>query len=259
MKDFKNSVRVEVAAGLEESDTAIALRQKFMGGDDAPMTLSLDEDGLSLISEGKTLKGDFTKMINRIKPQSVGSELLVKAAKIKDAGEKMRAIDATAGLGDDSILLAAAGFYVTMYEQNPVIYELLCDAKRRAESDSFLVNIVSRMEIYNLDSIEAMKSVENAPDVILLDPMFPERQKSALVKNKLQVIQSIEMPCTNEVDMLYAATVAKPKRIVIKRPPKGEFLAGVKPDYSISGKAVRFDCIAVPYDKRHKMFKNIVE
>jgi cyclophilin family peptidyl-prolyl cis-trans isomerase len=55
--------------------------------------------------------------------------------------------------------------------------------------------------------------------------MFPERQKSALVKNKLQVIQSLEMPCANELDMLYAATMAKPKRIVIKRPPKGEFLA----------------------------------
>lgn len=111
------------------------------------------------------------------------------------------------------------------------------------------------MEIFNADSIEAMKGVTEAPDVILLDPMFPERQKSALVKNKLQVIQSLEMPCANENDMLYAATMAKPKRIIIKRPPKGEFLASVKPDYSITGKAVRFDCIAMPFEKKHKMFK----
>ena len=254
MTDIKNKVRVSIAPELEGSDIARSLREKFSGDGDAPMTLSLDIDGLSLISDGKTLRGDFTKMINRIKPHSIGSELLAKAAKIKDAGDELCAIDATAGLGEDSLILAAAGFYVKMYEQNPVIYELLCDAKRRAEEDSFLVNIVSRMEIFNADSVEAMKNAES-PDVILLDPMFPERQKSALVKNKLQVIQSLEMPCANEVDMLYAATMAKPKRIVIKRPPKGEFLAGIKPDYSISGKAVRFDCIAMPYEKKHKMFK----
>ena len=257
MSDIKNNVRVTVSEALENSELAYSLRQKFSGGEDAPMTLSLNEDGLSLISEGKTLRGDFTKMINRIKPQTIGSELLVKAAKIKDAGDELCAIDATAGLGEDSLLLAAAGFKVKMYEQNPVIYELLCDAKRRAENDSFLVNIVSKMEIFNRNSIDAMTSLDFCPDIILLDPMFPERQKSALVKNKLQVIQSLEMPCTNEVDMLYAATMAKPKRIVIKRPPKGEFLASVKPDYSISGKAVRFDCIAMPYDKRHIIFKNL--
>ena len=254
MNDFKNKVRLTIAPELEGSDIANSLKEKFSGDDGAPMTLSLDSDGLSLISDGKILRGDFTKMINRIKPQTIGSELLAKAAKIKDAGDKIYAIDATAGLGEDSLILAAAGFYVKMYEQNPVIYELLCDAKRRAEEDSFLVNIVSRMEIFNADSVEAMKNAES-PDVILLDPMFPERQKSALVKNKLQVIQSLEMPCANEVDMLYAATMAKPKRIVIKRPPKGEFLASVKPDYSILGKAVRFDCIAMPYEKKHKMFK----
>ena len=255
MSDFKNKVRVIIAPEFEGSDIAKSLLEKFSGTDDAPMTLKLDSDGLSLISDGKTLRGDFTKMINRIKPQTIGSELLAKAAKIKDAGDKIYAVDATAGLGEDSLILAAAGFYVKMYEQNPVIYELLCDAKRRAETDSFLVNIVSRMEIFNANSIEAMGSLDFCPDIILLDPMFPERQKSALVKNKLQVIQSLEMPCANEVDMLYAATMAKPKRIVIKRPPKGEFLASVKPDYSISGKAVRFDCIAMPYEKKHKMFK----
>lgn len=255
MNDFKNKVSVSIATELEGSDIARSLREKFLGDDDAPMTLRLDGDGLTLVSDGKALRGDFTKMINRIKPQTIGSELLAKAAKIKDAGDKIYAIDATAGLGEDSLILAAAGFYVKMYEQNPVIYELLCDAKRRAEQDSFLVNIVSRMEIFNADSIEAMKGVTEAPDVILLDPMFPERQKSALVKNKLQVIQSLEMPCANENDMLYAATMAKPKRIIIKRPPKGEFLASVKPDYSITGKAVRFDCIAMPFEKKHKMFK----
>ena len=31
--------------------------------------------------------------------------------------------------------------------------------------------------------------------------------------------------------------------MVIKRPAKGPYLAGIKPSYSIDGKAVRYDCI----------------
>ena len=96
------------------------------------------------------------------------------------------------------------------------------------------------------------EAAKENPDVILLDPMFPERQKSALVKKKLQIIQKLEIPCADEAELFLAAVNAKPKKLVIKRPPKGPYLADVKPDYSISGKAVRFDCIVSPYEKRHK-------
>jgi 16S rRNA (guanine1516-N2)-methyltransferase len=82
--------------------------------------------------------------------------------------------------------------------------------------------------------------------VILLDPMFPERQKSALVKKKFQLLQQLECPCTDEEELLQAAINAKPRKIIIKRPAKGPFLANRKPDYSISGKAIRYDCIVIP-------------
>ena len=97
-----------------------------------------------------------------------------------------------------------------------------------------------------------MEQAETSPDVILLDPMFPARQKSALVKKKLQMIQKLEIPCAGEAELLLAAMKAGPKKLIIKRPPKGPFLADVKPDHSITGKAVRFDCIVSPGDKLHK-------
>lgn len=250
------SVKLKIAPHLDNTETAICIKERFMGGNsDSDICLNLDESGLSLICDGMILRGDFSKMYSRIKPQSIGSELLVRTAKIKDADRELRALDATAGLGEDSLLLAAAGFNVTMYEQNPIIYELLCDAKRRADQDSALVNIVSRMNIICADSIEAMKNIDFTPDVVLLDPMFPERQKSALVKNKLQVIQKLEMPCVNEADMFISAVNTNPQKLIIKRPPKGPYLASVKPDYSITGKAVRFDCIVKPYDKKHIILK----
>ena len=115
------------------------------------------------------------------------------------------------------------------------------------------------MELHHGDSIEAMKDLEEAPDVILLDPMFPERQKSALVKKKLQVIQKLEIPCNDEVELILTAMAAKPKKLIVKRPPKGPYLAGLKPDFSIEGKAVRFDGFASPYDRLEKFKKEVMK
>lgn len=229
---------------------------------DNGLSLQRDDQGLCLVSNDQVLRGDFTKMIPRVKVNNLSKELLVKAAKIKDPDRQLWAIDATAGLGEDSLLLAAAGFQVTLYERNPVIYQLLADALERAREIPELADIVSRMTVRNEDSIEALNQLaltldQNAsdtivPDVILLDPMFPERQKSALVKKKLQIIQKLETPCTDEKEIVSAAMKARPKKLIIKRPPKGPWLAGLKPDYSNEGKAVRFDCFVNPYDRIHK-------
>ena len=238
-------------------DLADALRQTFGPDVSEDRTVSdpflrLDGEGLTLVSEGQELRGDFTRLLPRLKQNLLNQELLVRTAKIKNAEGELTAVDATAGLGEDSLLLAAAGFHVRMYEHNPVIYALLRDALRRAEEIPELAEIVSRMQVFNEDSVAAMAQLETTPDVILLDPMFPARQKSALVKKKLQMIQKLEIPCAGEAELLRAAMNARPKKLIIKRPPKGPYLADVKPDHSITGKAVRFDCIVNPYDKIHK-------
>lgn len=216
------------------------------------LTLVRDEEGLALVGEGQMLRGDFTRMLPRIKAGRLNSELLVKAAKIKKAEGELTAVDATAGLGEDSLLLAAAGFNVTLYERNPVVYELLKDALERAAQIPELAPVVARMTAVHADSVAGMASLETPPDVILLDPMFPARQKSALVKKKLQMIQKLEQPCDDEITLLLTAMEAKPKKLIVKRPPKGDYLAGLKPDHSIEGKAVRFDCFASPYDRLEK-------
>ena len=84
------------------------------------------------------------------------------------------------------------------------------------------------------------------PDVVLLDPMFPTREKSASVKKKAQFLQHLEAPCGDEAALLEAALAARPRKVVVKRPPKGPHLAGVRPTYSLEGKAVRYDVIVPP-------------
>lgn len=206
--------------------------------------LWLKESGLALAGDGQILQGDFTKMISRLKKNNLLGEMVVKAARIK-GNDHPYVIDATAGMGEDSLLLAAAGFRVTLYEYNPVIAALLADTIERSAGIEELSEAVSRMTVICGDSIEALRKIkeDERPDVVLLDPMFPERQKKALVKKKFQLLQKLECPCSNEEELLEAAKLACPHKIVIKRPVKGPYLAGVKPSFSMEGKAIRYDCL----------------
>ena len=245
------AVTLWIAPEAAETEAAARLREQFHTDvPDGELTLRLDGSGLALCSDGQELRGDFSRLLPRLK--GLSGEFLVKAARIKNADHPLTAIDATAGLGEDSFFLAAAGFRVTLYERNPVIYALLRDTLERAARDPQLAEIAARMTALHGDSVAAMAQADPSPDVVLLDPMFPARQKSALVKKKLQMIQKLEFPCLDERALLRSAMEAKPKKLIIKRPPKGPYLAGVKPDHSIEGKAVRFDCIVSPYDRIHK-------
>ena len=229
-------------------------------------------EGLTLTGDGMEVRGDFARMLSRVRPGKLERELLVRAAKVKGTASPV-AVDATAGLGEDSFLLAAAGFQVRMYESDPAIAALLRDALARAKADPSLAGIACRMELFEEDSVRVMAALAetgertsegadttdsaaatdeqapspafgtHAPDVIYLDPMFPERRKSAAVKKKFQLIHHLEKPCSNEEEMLLAAIRANPRKVVVKRPAKGPYLANIKPSYSIAGKAVRYDCI----------------
>lgn len=209
------------------------------------LDLCADDGGLVLVGDGMALRADFTRMLPRLRPDRLARELLVRAARVRGV-EAPVVVDATAGLGEDSLLLAAAGFSVRLYERDPVIAALLRDALERAADLPGLADAVSRMELFEEDSIAAMRTLDTPPDVVLLDPMFPERTKSAAVKKKFQLLHRLEQPCDDEFALLDAARAACPRKIVVKRPPKGPLLAGAKPSYQVIGKAVRYDVIVVP-------------
>lgn len=206
------------------------------------LTILVDKTGVSLTGYGLTFQGDFEGMLHRLTNGRLQHEMLVSVTKTNE--EHPKAIDATAGMGEDSILLAAAGYDVTLFEQNPVIAALLKDAMRRAKKHPVLGEIVARMHLIEGNSIEHMPNMEGF-DIIFLDPMFPARQKSGLINKKLQLIQKLEQPCFEEEALLEAAIKAHPKKIVIKRPLKGANLAGREPGYSVKGKAIRYDCIVL--------------
>ncbi len=209
------------------------------------LSICVTAEGVALTDGRNSMQGDFTKMLPRLRYNNLTHETVVKAAKGKNIPENARILDATAGMGEDSLLLAAAGFQMTLCEYNPVIAALLRDTLERSADIPELTETVSRMQLLEEDSTEVMKAAAGTYDVILLDPMFPERKKSGLVKKKFQLLQQLETPCSTEEELLEAAIAAAPKRIMIKRPMKGPNLAGRKPSYSLKGKSIRYDVIVL--------------
>lgn len=208
------------------------------------LTVLFDSRGVSLSGFGLSYQGDFENMLHRVTNGRLQHEMLAKA--VKTDQENLKAIDATAGMGEDSLLLAACGYQVTLYEQNPVIAILLKDALRRAKKNTVLKDIVSRMQLVEGDSIEHLNKQLDPVDVIYLDPMFPGRQKSGLINKKLQLIQKLEPPCSEETALFDAAMAAQPSKIIVKRPLKSPYLDERVPSYSLKGKAIRYDCYS-PY------------
>ena len=204
------------------------------------LTVVFDAKGVHLTGFGMSYQGDFEEMLHRVTEGRLAHEMLVRAAKTGESG--LRAIDATAGMGEDSFLLAAYGYEVTLYEQNPVVAALLKDALRRAKRNPLLREIAARMQLVQGNSMEFLRQGPANAELVYLDPMFPQRQKSGLIGKKLQLIQKLESPCSEEAELFDAALAAQPKKIIVKRPLKAPCLAGRTPGYSLKGKAIRYDC-----------------
>lgn len=151
-------------------------------------------------------------------------------------------IDATAGLGRDAFVLASIGCHVTMFERHPVVAALLEDGLNRAYQDPIIGQQLQKLLhlIYN-SSLLGLNSHQEKPDVVYLDPMFPHRQKSALVKKEMRIFQQLVGNDLDAESLLEPARRLAKKRVVVKRPDYAPFLANQKPTAEIKTKNHRFD------------------
>lgn len=167
------------------------------------------------------------------------SELLLKAIGYKK-NQPPSVIDAMAGWGRDAFIMVSAGCHVTSLEKSSLIYHVLANAIKRWQShqDSWQL-----MHCQCETFLNALKD-DQMPDVIYLDPMFPEAQHAAKAKKEAQLLQFItslednqQMP-NHLIDL--ALSKAK-KRVVVKRPLKSAFLGDITANFMYKGKAIRFD------------------
>lgn len=152
-------------------------------------------------------------------------------------------VDATAGLGRDAFVLATLGCRVTMLERSAVIAALLRDGLQYAcnSDDEAVRSIVQRMRLVPADAIGWLAANSGMADVVYLDPMFPARKKQAQVKKEMRFFQDIVGRDQDAGELFGAALGAAGQRVVIKRPVRSGYVADKKPDFSITGKTMRYD------------------
>ncbi|TXH65013.1 MAG: 16S rRNA methyltransferase [Tolumonas sp.] len=170
---------------------------------------------------------------------------IAKAVGLK-SGANPTVVDATAGLGRDAFVLASLGCQVTMLERHPVVAALLADGLQRAQQDAEIGEWMrDRMSLRAGSALENLQQLGFTPDVVYLDPMFPHRQKSALVKKEMRVFQSLVGPDLDADALLPAALAVAGKRVVVKRPDYAGYLNDKTPSMSIETKSNRFDVYVV--------------
>ena len=214
------------------------------------LALCVDAAGLWLCANGMKMQPDWQAEVARLKRASLKSEMIARACNL---AEKPSLIDATAGLGHDSLLMAHLGANVTLVERHPVLFTLLEDTHRRAQNDAFLGAVVARIQLVFSDSADylAQQAVQgNITDVVYLDPMFPQRdqnqqaiKKQAQVKKQMQLLHML-LPEDGEMDLgdnLLELAQKIAKRVVVKRPRLAVFLAEKTPNHQWQGDACRFD------------------
>lgn len=217
----------------------------------------LDKHGVSLQQTGRKAPGpiraEFAEgsVDHRRKFGGGKGQMIAKAVGVK-AGVYPKVLDATAGLGKDAFVLATLGCSVQMLERSPVVHALLADGLARAREHSVyedpeLAQIIARMELLAVDSQDYLAQItdDNRPDVIYLDPMFPDRQKSADVKKEMAAFHHV-VGKDEDADSLLEKALAKANyRVVVKRPRKAPFIANKTPSYQLEGKSSRYDIYTI--------------
>ncbi|WP_372861922.1 class I SAM-dependent methyltransferase [Psychrobacter sp.] len=240
-------------------------RQQLSQTATQPILLLDEKNKLSWLSDGLSVAPEWDKLQCRVVSAGRKSELLLQAVKITSDSH---VIDATAGFGHDSLILASTGAQVIMIEQQPLMALLLLVEQQRMSGLANWQKLMSRLHIINTDAlgyfatlaadmIDDTKEIDmKAVDVVYLDPMFPEDSyqdsktgKGAKVGKHMQALHQLASPPTleQEEQLLQSAQAVIRQnaqtsgRVVVKRPQFAPLLAHQQPSESWHNEAVRFD------------------
>ncbi len=252
-----SALAVHAAQGHESAAAAVAERLHLpLQQAQAPLAallLCVDEQGLSLRSTEADVPGaagagavrvDFVGGAQAHRRQFGGGagQMVARAVGIRGA-LRPSILDATAGLGRDAFVMASLGCRVTLLERQPVVAALLEDGLQRARAaGGEVAEIAERMQLLCCDAITAMTDWNaDIPQVIHLDPMFPHRDKSALVKKEMRLFRPLAGDDDDAPQLLAAALQLASHRVVVKRPRKAPAIAGQAPSAEMKGQSSRYD------------------
>ena len=199
-----------------------------------------DQHGFRFVTSGQVLSPDWRKLARRVVKAGRKTEGLLRALKLTPG---TRVIDATAGLGVDSLLMASTGAQVTMIERHPVLALLLSDQLLQIAQETNWRSIAPRLNLVHSDALSAFKQLHGQPiDVVYLDPMFGAGSYRAKVSGNMQLLHSLsEPPSEEEQHCLLEAAMKLADKVVVKRATSAPPLAGLKPQAVSTGDSVRYD------------------
>lgn len=216
-------------------------------GGAADFALRVGEAGLQCVDLAPDAPGavrvDFVEGAVAHRRQFGGGsgQMIAKAVGVQ-SGIRPNVLDATAGLGKDAFVLAELGCTVTLIERQPVIAALLADGMARARAVADVAPVMARMTLLTGNAIDRMLAWDGEPpQVIYLDPMFPHRDKSALVKKEMRLFRPLVGDDDDAPHLLAAALQLASHRVVVKRPRKAPAILGEPPGYVLEGKSSRYD------------------
>ncbi len=205
------------------------------------------EGGLAhIIQTGKSAPGPVTasflqgKTTHRLKFGGGKGQMIAKAVGL-NKGVCPSILDATAGLAQDAFVLASLGCDMTLLERSPIIAELIAAALREAQGTE-IQDITARMNLHVVNACEWLnEQTDKVADVIYLDPMYPHRDKTALVKKEMRLFHTLVGESADDAELLAGALDKARYRVVVKRPRKGDTIQGKQPAHQILGKSCRYD------------------
>lgn len=180
---------------------------------------------------GKPLFIDFNQERYKVVSRK---ELLLKAIGIKK-DYLPSVVDLSAGLGSDAYLLYRAGCQLQLVERSPIIAALLEDGLKRAQCELAVYKGEAK------DFLQQCIKEKYHPDVIYFDPIFPEKNNTALARKSARLLRAIVGEDHDAAEVFALAMKVAKKRVVIKRPLQGCPINDVKPDIVFKGKSIRFD------------------
>ena len=179
-------------------------------------------------------------ILHRLKYGKGRGQNLAKAVGMK-FNKNRNIIDATAGLGYDSFILASLGAKVTLIERSQKMHELLQNGIDEGKSfGGEIEKIINRMELLFGDSKDILPKL--TPEVIMIDTMYKDRNKTALVKNNMRLVREIVGPDSDYVELLKISLNCAKNRVVLKQPRYAEPIKEIrKCSHQILGKTIRYD------------------
>ena len=199
-----------------------------------------DQRGYGFVASGRVLSPDWKKFARRVVKAGRKTEGLLRALKLSPESS---VVDATAGLGVDSLLMASTGAQVTMIERHPVLALLLSDQLQQIEQEANWRSISPRLSLTHSDAVTAFDQLQGQPvDVVYLDPMFETGSYRAKVSGNMQLLHKFsEPPSADEQHALLKSAMQLANKVVVKRAAGAPPLAGETPQAVSTGDSVRYD------------------